>query len=258
MSTSKDNSRKLPQNCVYQKKSDKKGNKKHQPSLYFFQISFPWDPSTASFSINQQTLFTQRSPRQNTRGAHSLHCQDATKPHLQSCWGRVMQNSFRSWTGKEAGKTVVRYSSWRDLKWHFMYRSDDMHGGKKNPEGLQWWGRKSKKLPQSILWKRSCGGKSIAVQENQIIAYMRKVFSWLSTLQQRASMILHTSEGAISEAVWECLHALIPTAPPRHAQNHLTKRFSFFNSHISPKSCTNYYGSEQPLFCKRILTMCKG
>lgn len=79
MSTSKDNSRKLPQNCVYQKESDKKGNKKHQPSHYFFQISFPWDPSIASVSINRRTLFTQRSPRQSVRGAHSLHCQDATK-----------------------------------------------------------------------------------------------------------------------------------------------------------------------------------
>lgn len=33
------------------------------------------------------------------------------------------------------------------------------------------------------------------------------------------------------------------------------KRFSLSNSHISPRSYTNYYGSEQPLFCKRALTM---
>lgn len=72
------------------------------------------------------------------------------------------------------------------------------------------WGRKSRNLPKYALEKKSCW-KSIAIQENQIIAYGRKVFSWLWTLQQRAPTILQTSEGAISEAMWECLHVLIPT-----------------------------------------------
>lgn len=155
MSTSKDNSRKLPQNCVYQKESDKKGNKKHQPSLYFFHISFPWDPSIASLSINQQTVFIQRSPRQSMRGAHCLHCQDATKPHLQSCQGRVMQNSFRSWTWKKQGK---QWSDTHHGGWHFMYRSDDMHGSKKILKACN--GLLGQKVQKAVVEVHCCSRKS--------------------------------------------------------------------------------------------------
>lgn len=39
--------------CVYQKESDQKENRKHQPSLYFFQISFPWESNIAPVSMKQ-------------------------------------------------------------------------------------------------------------------------------------------------------------------------------------------------------------
>lgn len=40
--------------CVYQKESDQKENRKHQPSLYFFfQNSFPWESNTDPVSMKR-------------------------------------------------------------------------------------------------------------------------------------------------------------------------------------------------------------
>lgn len=83
-----------------------------------------------------------------------------------------------------------------------MYRPDDMHGSKKFLKAYNGLlGQKTQKLATKYALEKTLWWKSITVQKNQIIAYGRKVFSWISTLQQRASRILHTSEGAILEAM---------------------------------------------------------
>lgn len=134
MCTSRDN-RKLAV-CI-RRNQTRKETRSTSPASSFFQTSFPWDPSIVSLSINWGTPSTYRSPRESGREAHGLHCQDDTKPHLQSCWWGLMQNSLRSWTGKEVEKAVVGSSSPRD-KIAF-YLEVWWYTQKTNPEGLQWF-----------------------------------------------------------------------------------------------------------------------
>lgn len=197
MSTSKDNSRKLPQNCVYQEESDKKGNKKHQPSLYFFKISFPWDPSIASVSINHKDLpgTVWEEPTASTaRMPQNLICKDANREGCKTALGAGLgREQGNQWSGIHHG----------GIKWHFMYRSEDRHESKKISEGLQvLLGQKVQKLAIKYALEKQLWWKSTAVQENKIIDLLMGE-KYLRGLQLfNKGCLLYTSEGAISETVW--------------------------------------------------------
>lgn len=131
MSTSKDNSRKLPQNCVYQKESDKKGNKKHQPSLYFSSDFFPLGPKYClSFHKPADPLYTKISQAEHER---------SSQPPLPGCHiNLICKAAEGGWckTALGAGLERKQGKQWSDphhggIKWHFMYRPDDLHGSKK-------------------------------------------------------------------------------------------------------------------------------
>lgn len=88
-----------------------------------------------------------------------------------------MQNSFRSWIGKEAGKAVVRYSSWRDkmafnvqVRWHPWKQKNFWR------PAMVCWGRKSRNLPQSMLWRSSWGGSPLLFKKIKLLLMGQKYF----------------------------------------------------------------------------------
>lgn len=86
-------------------------------------------------------------------------------------------------TALGAGLERKQGKQWSDthyggIKWHFRYRSDDMHGGKKKSRrpAMVCWGRKSRKLPRSILWRRSCGGSPLLFKKIKLLSMGEKYF----------------------------------------------------------------------------------
>lgn len=58
-----------------------------------------------------------------------------------------------------------------------MYRPDDMHGSKKNPEGLQWFaGAESPETCQSMLWRRSRVGSPLLFKKIKLLLMGEKYF----------------------------------------------------------------------------------
>lgn len=88
-----------------------------------------------------------------------------------------MQNSFRSWTGKEAGKAAARYSSWRDKKafcvqvwWHAWKQKNFWR------PAMVCRGRKYRNLPQSMFWRRSRSGSPLLLKKIKLLLIEGKYF----------------------------------------------------------------------------------
>lgn len=117
------------------------------------------------------------------------------------------------------------------------------------------WGRRSRNLSQSMLWRRRCGRSPLVFRKTKSFFMGEKHFPGFQLFNKgrlRSCVALNETSEAARVRVGLCA----PTAivPPRCLKL-LHERFSFSDSHISPRSCSNYYGSEQPLLCKRTLTM---
>lgn len=201
--------------CI-RRNQTRKEIKSTSPATIFSDF-FPLGPKYClCFHKPADPLYTKISQEERER---------SPQPPLSGCHKNLIGKAAEGgWckTALGAGLERKQGKQWSDphhggIKWHFMYRPDDIHGSKKFLKAYNGLlGQKIQKLATKYALEKMLWWKSINVQKNQIIAYGRKVFSWISTLQQRVSRILHTSEGAISEAVWECLHDLIPIVPPRH------------------------------------------
>ena len=223
MPTSRDNSGKLPQKTCH---GYQKGNKKHQPSLSFFQISFHWDPRIASLSTTWVTLFTQR-------GLHGLHCQDTTKPHLQSCWRGLVWSNLRSWTGREAVKAAVRNSSWRDKTgfyldvWWYARKTKKFWG-----PATVCWSRMSRNLPQSMLWRRKHGGSPLLFNKIKLLFMGEKhfpLFQFFNTGRLRSCAALNElSHPKQLESAW----VYMPWLPLCHLDMFKITSWKGFHSQI--------------------------
>lgn len=135
-------------------------------------------------------------------------------------WGRC-KTSLRSWTGREAGKAVVRSSSRRDKTafylevWWYAWKAKKFWG-----LAMVCWSRKSRNLSQSMLWKRRCGGSLLLLKKIELLFMGEKHFPGFQLFNKghlRSCAALNELSPT-SEAAWVRvgLRALIAVVPPRH------------------------------------------